>query len=106
MLEDRLANDTEFAAWAKMETTTDAMIARALTVPTLDHVVFEKNTDGVTYSAYVVRYADPVGTVDANGFLTYASSGRIIGWVDFTNNKFYPIYDLPEGVTPPAAAAQ
>ena len=93
-LEDKL-NDTVFAEWA--QTATPEMIARALTVKSLDHVALEANGDG-TYAMYVVRYAEPVGSVDAQGYITYAPRGneaRVIAWIDFSNNVVYFLNNLP-----------
>ena len=99
---DRIESEPEFAEW--METASEEMIARALTVKSLDHVAIEANDDG-TYNVYVVRYEEPVGTVSADGFLTYAESDRIIAWIDFDTNMIYPIYDLPDHA-PAVPAAQ
>lgn len=90
-----------FAAWA--ETASEAMIDRALKVKSLDHVAFEANDDGTGYNVYVVRYEEPVGTVDNAGFLYYGTPARVIAWVNFETQKVYPIYALPEGITPPDA---
>lgn len=90
-LTERITTEEGFAEWA--ETATPEMIARALTVKSLDHVALEANTDG-TYNMYVVRYAEPVGTVDAKGYLTY--KGIVIGWIDFTTNTVYPLSELPD----------
>lgn len=88
-LEEQLSNP-EFAQWA--ESATPEMIARALTVKSLDHVALEANGDG-TYTLYVVRYAEPVGSVDARGFLAVKLPGTndelVIGWIDFKENIVY-----------------
>lgn len=100
-LTERITTEEGFAEWA--ETATPEMIARALTVKSLDHVALEANTDG-TYNMYVVRYAEPVGTVDAQGFLTYKEV--LIAWVDMPNQMLYPLYDLPADAPAIPSAAQ
>ena len=87
------ADQAEFDLWAA--TATEEMIARAKTVPTLDHAVFEANGDN-TYDLYIARYADPVGTVDAQGYLTYGSPAKVIGWVDFSTGTLYAMNNLPD----------
>lgn len=86
------ADQEEFDKWAV--TATAEMIARAKTVETLDHVVIEEKDDG-TCDVYIARYADPVGTVDANGYLTYGNPARVIAWVDLTTSVVYPMSSLP-----------
>lgn len=86
------ADQEEFDKWAA--TATDEMIARAKTVPTLDHAVFEQNGDS-TYDLYIARYAEPVGSVDADGYLTYGSPALVIAWVDFATGTVYAMNNLP-----------
>ena len=89
----RASKDADFAAW--YPTATEAMIARALTVETLDHIVLEKNADGITYTVYVARYADAVGAVDAQGYMTYGNPALVIAWVDFTTGAIHGVNALP-----------
>lgn len=88
----RRADQEEYDKWAA--TATDEMIARAQTVETLDHVVFEQKADN-TYDVYIVRYAEPVGSVDANGYLTYGAPSLVIAWVDLSTGTLYAMNDLP-----------
>ena len=97
-LAERTSNDPEFAEWA--ETASEEMIQRALSVKTLDHAVFEANENGVGYTLYIARYEEPVGSVDANGYLTYGSPALVIAWVDFTTGMVYFVNDLPENAPP------
>lgn len=87
------ADQAEFDLWAV--TATAEMIARAKTVPTLDHAVMEKRSDN-TYDLYIARYADPVGTVDAQGYLSYGAPARVIAWVDFATGTLYAMDNLPD----------
>lgn len=89
-LADRITAEPEFETW--METATEEMIARALTVKTLDHVAAENNY------LYVARDADPVATVDDAGFVRSAKTNLIIGWIDFSveDPVFYDVTEIPE----------
>ena len=89
----RADRDADFAAWVK--TATEKMIARALTVDTLDHIVLEKNDDGVTYTLYVARYGAPVGAVDAQGYMTYGDPALVIAWVDLSTGTIYGMNEVP-----------
>ena len=89
----RASKDADFAVW--YPTATETMIARALTVETLDHIVLEKNADGVTYTVYVARYADAVGAVDAQGYMTYGNPALVIAWVDFSTGAIHGVNALP-----------
>ncbi|MBE5809956.1 MAG: hypothetical protein E7318_03370 [Clostridiales bacterium] len=93
MTAERADRDADFAAWVK--TATEEMIIRALTVDTLDHIVLEKNEDGVTYTVYVARYAAPVGAVDAQGYMTYGNPALVIAWVDLTTGTIHGVKEVP-----------
>ena len=84
----------EFDLWAV--TATPEMLRRAQTVPTLDHVVIEQKDD-LTYDVYIARYAEPVGAIDAEGYLTYGSPALVIAWVDLSTGTVYALNNLPEG---------
>ncbi len=86
------ADQEEFDKWAA--TATADMIKRARTVPTLDHAVFEQKEDG-TRDVYIARYAEPVGLVDAQGYLTYGDPSLVIAWVDFSTGTVYAMNNLP-----------
>ena len=86
------ADQEEFDKWAA--TATAEMIARAQTVETLNHVVLEEKEDG-TCDVYIARYAEPVGTVDADGYLTYGTPALVIAWVDFSTGNVYAMNNLP-----------
>nr|MBR4279682.1 SH3 domain-containing protein [Clostridia bacterium] len=86
------ADQAEFDLWAA--TATEEMIARAMTVPTLDHTVIEYNDDN-TCAVYIARYPEPVGSIDANGYLTYGSPALVIAWVDFSTGTVYALNNLP-----------
>ncbi len=82
----------EFDKWVL--TASPQMRARAALVPSLDHVVLEKNAQNPsTYDVYIVRYADPVGTVNPDGFLTY--KGLTIAWINFSSGQVFSINALP-----------
>ena len=87
------ADQAEFDLWSA--TATPEMIARAKTVPTLDHAVVEYNGDS-TFTVYIARYEAPVGTIDAYGYLTYGSPALVIAWVDFSTGEVYAMNNLPE----------
>lgn len=87
-------DQAEFDMWAA--TATAEMIERAKTVPTLDHAVFEQNEDS-TFDVYIARYAEPVGSIDANGYLTYGDPALVIAWVDFSTGTVYAMNNLPQG---------
>ena len=86
-------DQAEFDMWAA--TATAEMIERAKTVPTLDHAVFEQNEDS-TFDVYIARYAEPVGSIDANGYLTYGDPALVIAWVDFSTGTVYAMKNLPQ----------
>lgn len=87
------ADQAEYELWAA--TATQEMIERAAKAETLDHVVLEEAADG-SYDLYIARYADPVGTVDANGYLTYGSPAKVIAWVDLSTGVVYAMNNLPD----------
>ena len=89
----RASKDADFAVW--YPTATETMIARALTVETLDHIILEKNADGVTYTVYVARHAAPVGAVDAQGYMTYGAPALVIAWVDLATGVIYGMNEIP-----------
>jgi hypothetical protein len=93
MIAARAAKDADFAAW--YPTATEAMINRALTVDTLDHIVLEKNDDGITYTVYVARHGAPVGAVDAQSYMTYGAPALVIAWVDLTTGIIHGVNALP-----------
>ncbi len=86
----------EFDKWC--ETATEEMIMRAMTVPTLDHVVLVKNSDS-THTVYIARYEEAVGRVDNQGYLHYGDPELVIAWIDWTEEgkgTVYPVNALPD----------
>ena len=87
------ADQAEFDLWAA--TATAEMIARAKTVPTLDHAVIEYDEVSEILNLYIARYAEPVGFIDGSGYMTYGEPALVIAWVDFTTGTVYAMNNLP-----------
>lgn len=87
------ADQAEFDLWAA--TATPEMIARAKSVPTLDHAVIEYDEVSEILNLYIARYAEPVGFIDGSGYMTYGDPALVIAWVDFTTGTVYALNNLP-----------
>ena len=72
------------------------MIARARTVPTLDHAVIEYDEVSEILNLYIARYPEPVGFIDGSGYLTYGDPALVIAWVDFATGEVFALNNLPE----------
>jgi len=87
-LSDRITSEPEFAEWA--QTATPEMIARALSVKTLNHMVFEGNY------VYIAREENPRATIDADGYIFDIATGLKIA--RRYNGYIYPIAEDPDPV--------
>ena len=87
-LTERMEAEPGFAEWAA--TASEEMIARALTVESLDHLVVDNGM------LYIAREENPRATVDENGYITDLSSGFVIARI--VDGVFYPIAEDPAPV--------